>query len=154
MEMNLGARDAVHLFDPQLIQCFDRACSLTDRRPERGEIMLPEQPVGPGLHRVDVQRMIDPPNLSSVMGRGGTTHQDAEQVLPFNRREPRVPIFGHLCHCKNRHGLRLEVIVQRLGQAERIPFLVHVAMGDLTQCMDAGIRPASGCDCVLARLNA
>ena len=115
--------------------------------------MATQQHVRPFLHGLDIQRMIDLPNLPPVMRCRRASHQDTEQVLPFDRRKPRVPIVSHARGVHDRHRLRFEVIVQRLGQAERVPFLDHVAMGDLAQRMNPSIGAPCGSNRMRTRLD-
>lgn len=154
MKMYLGPRKPLALFDPEFIQRFDRACGLANRRPEGREIMASDQHIRPGLHRIHVQRVIDPPDLAPVMGLGRAAHQDAEKVLPFRGGKPRVPVIIDPGGLYDGHGVRLEMIVQRLGQAERVPFLAQVTMRDLPKRMNARIRAPGGGNCVIAGLNA
>ena len=46
VKVNLGTRETLHLFNPQLIQRFHRAGGLTNGRPEGGEIMQADQVIG------------------------------------------------------------------------------------------------------------
>lgn len=50
--------------------------------------------------------------------------------------------------------MRPKVMVQSLGQAERIPFFLHVAMGNLPHGVDTCICATGCCNFVLARLKA
>ncbi len=154
VKVNLGAGKTLNLFDPQFIQRFDRAGRLTDRGSEGGKVMPPDQHICPGLHGIDIQLMIDLPHLSFVMCCGRAAHQDAKEVLAFNSREPGVPVIRHPRGLNNRNRLRFEVIVQRLGQAEGVPFLRKIAMRDLPQRMNTRIGAPGGSDGVRARLDA
>ena len=64
-----------------------------------------------------------------------------------------MPIGGDLCAVDNRNGQGLEVVVQRFGQAKRLPIFAQVAMGHLRQCMYTGIGAPSSGDGMGARLE-
>ncbi len=112
--------------------------------------MMPDQMGRPCTHRRQIQIARHLPDQPRVMGRRRAPHQQAEEIAPFQRREPRVPVIGHGRGGDNRHRLRLEVVVQRLGQAERVPVARHVAMRNLRQRMHARIGAPGGGDAVRA----
>jgi hypothetical protein len=85
VEMDFRPGKSLHPLHPQFIQRLDRAGRLTDRGPERGEIMVADQIVGRFLHCVRVQVVAQLPDLSRVMGGGGAADQDAEQILSLDR---------------------------------------------------------------------
>ena len=64
-----------------------------------------------------------------------------KQVLPFHRRKSaRASRFPPARRpVTDGNWLRLEVKIQCFGQAERIPFLIQIAMRNLAQRMNAGI---------------
>ena len=103
--------------------------------------MPPQQVLRGFLHWLQIQRLRNLPDQPGVMRGRRAPHQQAKAVLPLNRGKPCVPVIGHAPGLPDRDGLRLQMIVQRLGQAERIPLFLQVAMGHLGQRVHPGIRP-------------
>ncbi len=75
----------VHDFHARLIKRFHRAVCLTHGRSEGGEIMQSDQPVGPGLHRINVELMIDTPRQPRLMHQRRAARDQSEHVPPFSR---------------------------------------------------------------------
>ncbi len=141
------------LFHPQFIERFYRAVRLTDRGAERGEIMPPDQEIRPRLHRARIKRVFDVPGQPAIMGERGAARNQPKQVAPFDRRKPRVKIVLDPGAIDDRHPRRLQVVIQRLRQAKRVPVLFHIAMGHLRQPMHARIGAPGRCDRVVAPLE-
>ena len=142
VKMHFGTGQSHDPLDAQLIQGFLRALRLTDRRAEGGEIMVAEQVVGRLLHGVDIQIIVDLPDLARVMGGGCAADQDAKQILPLDGGKPCVPLRVDLGAVHNRHGRGLQVKIQRLRQAKGSPGFLQITMGHLSQPMHAGICAA------------
>ena len=104
--------------------------------------MRADQTPGTGLHRGDIQFTPHPPNPAPVVNKRRTSGHDAEKVVPFTGRKPGVPVVIDPYaggHC-NRFGFQVKV--QRLGQAERVPFAGQFAMCDLAKGMNPRICTA------------
>ena len=95
-------------------------------------------------HGIHVQLVVHPPHQPVQMRRRRAAHEQAEQVFPLKRGKPRVPVVVHGGAIDNRHGGRFQVIIDRLGQPERVPCLVHIAMGHLRQRVHARIGAPCG----------
>ena len=108
--------------------------------------MLPKQVIGPRLHRLRVQIMVHPPHLPRLGSQRRAARYQAEQVLPFHRIEPRVPIIRDQRAIKDRHRIRFQMVIQRLGQTKRVPIAGQIAMRHLSCRMDPRISAACGGD--------
>lgn len=93
------------------------------------------------------------PNQPSIMGRRRTAHQQAEQILAFDCRKPRVPVIINPCTGGDRDRRWFQMIVQRPRQFERIPILGQIAMGNLPKPMNARIGAPGGGDRVITRFQ-
>lgn len=69
------------------------------------------------------------------------------------RRKTRVPVLVHLGRSDDSDRQRLQMVVQRRHQFERIPRLLQIAMTDLRAGMYAGICPSSRRNRVRARFQ-
>lgn len=141
------------LGDRDFVECFHRALGLTDRGAECCEVMLADQPGRALAHGVKVEPVFDVPHKAFVMHGGGAADQKAEEIEPFQGREAGVPVVFHPGAGDNGDRAGAEVIVQRFGEAERCPVLLHIGMGDLAEGVNAGIGASGGGDAMGARLQ-
>ena len=115
--------------------------------------MLADQ-MGRGLaHAVDVQRLLDLPDQPRLMCRRRATYQHTKQIPAFERGKTGVKIIIHRDAIDDRNGQWFQMIVDRLGQAERGPVTFHIAMGDLRQRVDTGVGAPCGGDVMGARFD-
>ena len=153
VKAEFGAGKAVNPGHVQPVERLDRAVGLTDRGSERREIMSADQTLGGLLHGVRVQVVLDLPDQPLVMGGRRPPHQQPKKVSPLDRRKPGVPVIGDPRAIHDGYGMRLEMLVQRLGEPEWIPVLFHVALRHLTRGVDASIGAPGGGNRVIARLK-
>ena len=129
-------------FNPAFIECLDRRFRLTEGGAKGREVMFADQVAGPGLHRPGVKVMADLPDLTGVMHRWRAAGDKAKDIAPFDGGEPGVPVIGHGSAGDDGDGIGLEVEIQRLGQAERVPIARQIAVCHLTKGMDPRVSPA------------
>ena len=131
IEMYFGAIFCLDGFDPDFVHSFHRAGRLTDGRAEGGEVMAPHQNSSGFAHGVEVHLLFDLPDKAAQMRQRGAARQNAEQISPLQRSKSRVERVRHFGAVYNRYGVRLEVIIDCLGQAEGRPVALHIAMDNL-----------------------
>ena len=131
--------DARHI---QFGQRLDRRFRLATGGAEGCEIVAADEMLRGFVHGVCIERDRQPPDPVVAERGRRTAAQDAIQVMPRGRREAGVEAFRRDCAVEHRDRLRLEVIVQRLAQLERLPFAHEVEVRHLPQGMHAGIGAA------------
>ena len=110
--------------------------------------MVPDQ-VGSALaHKVRVEIMPDLPDQTPIMRRGCAAGKQAKEIAPLMCGKTGVPVVIDPNRFHDRDGQGFEVVVQRLGQTERVPIGVHVAMGDLSQRVNPCVSASSRANCV------
>ena len=97
-------------------------------------------------HRVNIKRAADAPRMAQVVDQRCAAHDDPVEVSAFGGREARVPVIPDGHASGHGYGMGFQMMVQRFGQAERLPFARHVAMGHLTQRVNAGVGAPGGRD--------
>ena len=105
----------------------------------------------PGPHRVDVKRLAHLPDEAVVVGRGRAPREQAEHIGALDRAEACVEVVGHARRVEDRDGGGLQVPVQRLGQAERVPVAFQIRVGHLARGVDARVGPSGRGDPRAAR---
>ena len=84
------------------------------------------------------------PDAVALKNRRRTPGQDAILIVSSLCREASLEGVGRGLDGEDRHGVRAQVKVQRLADAERLPLLGEVEMGHLPGRMHAGIGAARG----------
>ena len=92
--------------------------------------------IRPRLHRRRVKRVANPPRRPPLECQRGAAVDDPVGIEPLHRRKPCVPVVGDKFRADYRHRIGPQVLVQRLGQAERVPRFFEVCMGDLPDGVD------------------
>ena len=134
------------LLDRDLVERFHRRLRLTDRTAEGREVVMPDQMRRALAHRRDVEGVQNLPDPTPIMHDGGPPRDETEKIASFDCRKTRVKVIGDARASDDRDRSRLEMEIQRLGQAERIPVLAQIGMGDLRGGMNPGIGASRGRD--------
>ncbi|TNE87359.1 MAG: polysaccharide biosynthesis protein [Rhodobacteraceae bacterium] len=74
-----------HLFDRDLVEGLHRGVRLAHARAESGEVVMSDQMGCPLSHRLDIERILHPPDQPAIMGHRRATLHQPEEVAPFLR---------------------------------------------------------------------
>ena len=106
-----------------------------------------------GPHGVCVKVVLNLPDQPLVVSGGGAAHQKAKEITALDGRKSRMPVRRYLCAGENCNGRGLQMMVQRLGQAEGFPSLAKVTMRHLPQRMHTRVRASGSGDDMRPRLE-
>ena len=106
---------------------------------ERREIVVAEEPLRRPMHQLGIERPGHLPDMGAGERGGAAPVEDAVAVVPPDRRVPRVELLCHHLGGKDGDGLRPQMRVQRVAHGVGAPILRKVEMGDLMDCVHAGI---------------
>jgi hypothetical protein len=133
-----------HLLDLDPVERLHRAFRLADRGAERREIVATQKMRRSLPHRRHLQRVRRCHARPAPSTSGRAPADDAVGIAPLHRREPRMPVAGHLGAGHHRHRRGLQMPVQRLRQPERIPVRARSACATCpVACTPASVRPAA-----------
>ena len=128
--------------DVELIERFLRRFGLAFGVAKRREIVLADQPLRGRVHRVGIERPRHAPDVAGIEREVGAAIDDAIEIMPPDRGEPRLECIRHDLRREHADRMRPQMRVQAVAQPARREVLCDIAMRDLRQRMHAGIGAA------------
>ena len=113
-------------FDAEQVERLFRALGLAVHRPERGEVMAPDECLGRTVHRFGIEWPGHLPGAIGIERQRRAAVGDAVEVLAAHAGKPGVPIVGHHDAIEHRDRIGAQVMVERFHQPEGLDRFLHI----------------------------
>ena len=119
-----------------------RRFGLAFGRAEGSEVVLADEPLGGGVHRVGVEPARHPPGAAAVDREIGPPVGDAIEIMPPHRRAARVEIRRDFFRRQDRYRMRAQMRVERVADGVGLALAGKIEMRDLAERVHARVGAA------------
>ncbi len=127
--------------DVEPVERLDRRLRLALGGAEGREVVVADQGLRRGLHRLGVEGVDDMPDPAALEHRRWATGEDAVEIVAAGGQEAGVEI-GRRERGLQHRDMRADEMVERVAQLVASERLIEIEMRDLAEGVDAGIGAA------------